>query len=218
MASWASLYNPCPCCVAPKDSLFAVYPGFMDSTGLPFDDRTHESYEEAVRRCEVHVRVDDEERRAELLRCLAFRDETQKKAGGLLVTSTLPGLPLQIGGALRPSQDLPDIRNLWTRPLGFVATFWRARYDRKGRCLDWLSSRCPIFCEQLRTSPTSVLGLDTLHTVHLGVAQRLLSCVIWRAIEGDPWGARSLKQRFKRLETELFNYFEDNGVEHDRRI
>eukprot|EP00959_Pyramimonas_sp_CCMP1952_P281397 5882015-Pyramimonas_sp.AAC.1 len=60
MSSWASIYNPCPCCACPVDSLHVHFPGFLTEEGPPFEPRSSDAYEAACSKCEVEIDVDTE--------------------------------------------------------------------------------------------------------------------------------------------------------------
>ena len=218
MAQWNSIYHPCPCCVSPSDSLYHTFPGFITADEMPFQGRTHDSYAHACNLCEVELAVTSEPARRALCSVLAFRDPTTKTSGGLVVTRDLPGTPLVPGDRLDPSSDLPNIRDVFERQIPFTARFWRIRRDHKGRSIDWLAHRSPIFDDRLLSSPDSVLALDSLHTVYLGCAQRVCSAILWRLVEANPFGISGQKSIWKRIETDMKAWFEEADVPHDRRL
>ncbi|CAK0789031.1 unnamed protein product [Prorocentrum cordatum] len=123
LSGWNSIFNPCPCCSAPLDSLHVTYPGFLSSEGLPFPDRDPESYSEACDRCEHTIRIDSQEKLAQVLGMLRFADPESKKVGGLVVVKEVAGIPLMLNDAVLPSPELPDIRLVYSQPVPFDIVF-----------------------------------------------------------------------------------------------
>eukprot|EP00959_Pyramimonas_sp_CCMP1952_P352094 7377198-Pyramimonas_sp.AAC.1 len=70
----------------------------------------------------------------------------------------------------------------------------------------------------LKTSPADTLALDVLHTVHLGVAQRLGSVVFWRVLEANVARKRALPQRVKSLESLLHTWYQTKDIPHESRL
>eukprot|EP00959_Pyramimonas_sp_CCMP1952_P008156 170740-Pyramimonas_sp.AAC.1 len=70
----------------------------------------------------------------------------------------------------------------------------------------------------LRSTPFSVLGLDVLHAVHLGVAQRLGSVIFWRVVEANVARKRSIAQRVKHMESELHARYELQKIPQEARL
>eukprot|EP00959_Pyramimonas_sp_CCMP1952_P077004 1609443-Pyramimonas_sp.AAC.1 len=57
-----------------------------------------------------------------------------------------------------------------------------------------------------------------MHTKNLGVDMRFTSATLWRLIEANPWRSASKELAAKRLESELFLWFQESGVPHEKRI
>eukprot|EP00959_Pyramimonas_sp_CCMP1952_P028154 590889-Pyramimonas_sp.AAC.1 len=70
--------------------------------------------------------------------------------------------------------------NAWIEEGGQAGSM--ARVDDRGRIASWVLRRNPLFCPELGTTPDSVLHLDTLHTLYLGVFQtfvlKVLTCLV----------------------------------------
>eukprot|EP00959_Pyramimonas_sp_CCMP1952_P198610 4154472-Pyramimonas_sp.AAC.1 len=84
LSSWSSLYDPCPCCTSPLDSLNVCYPGFGCPEGMVFPPRAPQPYHDACDACERTVSIDSEIRRTQILSTLTFVEPTAKQMGGLL--------------------------------------------------------------------------------------------------------------------------------------
>lgn len=219
LAPWSSIYHACPCCTAPLDSFNLVYPGFLTRQGLPFMDRPNESYAQCCRTCERGISITTEDERTSLMDLLMFRQSSAKRHGGLVVVRESVAWPsLREGDALVPSVELLDIRDLRSKSLPLNVIFWRSHRDEQGRSIDWLSSRSPVFSELLGTDPGRHLALDILHTVHLGVANRLGSAMIWRVIELNPYGRRSLGLRVKLIESALFRWYDTHSIPAEAQL
>eukprot|EP00959_Pyramimonas_sp_CCMP1952_P262761 5494229-Pyramimonas_sp.AAC.1 len=138
--------------------------------------------------------------------------------GGLSVVRTRAGVPLEIGDVLLPSPTLLDIRDVWAKDLPFECTFWRVRRDAAGVSVDPVTHRCPIFSDALGASPASALALDVLHTVHLGVTQRLGSAILWRIVEANVYNKRSVSQRVRAMEADMHTWYQHENIPHEQRM
>ena len=83
--------------------------------------------------------------------------------------------------------------------------------------------RHPLFSNGLNTPPEQVLGVDSLHTIYLGVAQRIVSASVWRVILSNPWNISGpmddvLELTMRRIAANARQWFEDNNIPHDRRV
>ena len=105
----------------------------------------------------------------------------------------------------------------YRQPVPFNATFWRVRRDCFNRPIDSLSHRSPLFNTRLCTSPSRSLAIDTLHTVYLGIMQRLVATILMRVLWCNPWKTR-LENRVKRLEADMFVFYDKQKVPHQTRV
>ena len=90
------------------------------------------------------------------------------------------GVDLCVGDRVVPSAEITNVRMFDTIELPIVVTFWRATFDDRGRCTDFVINRSPLFCNHLGTSPTRTLAVDNLRTVNYGPMMRWTSAALWR--------------------------------------
>ena len=84
---------------------------------------------------------------------------------------------------------------------------------------DKVLHRNPILNAPL-VDAVDVIMLDTLHTVYLGVINRYTAEVLWRALDGNPWGTApaTFESNLRNLKADLMTFYEATGVPLDHRI
>ena len=187
LASWASKYSPCQYCSCTKAEVEDMHANMRAEPQWLL--RTHEDYENACRACEVDVQIQTPEQKESLIQALR-PVKAKKDIGGLWARSDIAinGVNLKKNDRLEPSRAVPDIFGLAKLNVPFTATFWRPRRgDRDLEIIDSLHHRCPLFSEELGTSPHRTLAVDALHTLFLGPILRFISCVLWRILLMNPW-------------------------------
>ena len=106
----------------------------------------------------------------------------QDGAGGRALTKSFPGLGLSQGFRLEPSPELPDVAdfdNISQFPARVL--FWAPKEESEAR------HRNPLLLPELGIG-LQTFAIDTLHTLNLGVYQKLLAKSWWALISNDAWG------------------------------
>ena len=147
-----------------------------------------------------------------------------RKGRGLQVVSPVlvNGIQLDIGDRLSCTPELLDYCKFETQCLPFRATFWRTSYRGKNVC-DAAMFRCPLFAPELGTNPMRSLAIDSLHTIYYGPIMRIVSCILWRVLESNPWQFRGgrdhyLEQGCKMLRRDLADWYDSVGMDPSRRV
>jgi hypothetical protein len=208
----------CPCvfCRLPKNQIHEHY-GTMN---FPPQVQT---YDEMCREREVSVVLITEIQRQGLLRALVFNKGRRGHGRELRRAVVIGGVPLRAGDRLEPGPALPDTMLVDSALLPIVVTFWRQRYDDQRRPLDPVVHRNPLFNSALHNDPSTVLAIDTLHTVYYGPVSRWTSATLWRILLSNPWrlaGSQEdiLDMGLRRMKTHLLKWFDEAGIPHNRRI
>lgn len=205
----SSSRHPCPLCVLPTASL----PGLRHFSALGNDAaKSFNVYSEACDRCEFLVDVTDEN--YHLLRA-ALRPD--KRAGpessrGWALVHAVEELGLERGDRLEPSPDMLMVTSFFTQPRPFQAKFWRRSLETAAR------HRNPLFSASLGVTPLTVIGVDSLHTVALGVCKYWSSRAAHALIDGNAFGVQRASDavRFETsvasLRSLLFAWYETEAA------
>ena len=215
LSPWSKHYQCCPYCPCSKDTMF------LDDTGLGFGgigycERSDDDYEQACRKCEIRVQVGTRELQRQILSNLVY-DLNGKSAHGRVCADDMVFLGLKRGDRLDPSPHLVNPNMFESAEPPFEAVFWRRHCDNRRRCTDWVMHRSPVFDLALGTSPTRTLAIDSLHTVYLGPCLRWTGATLMRIMHANPWRVPG-HQRLARLELEMLQWFDQEGVPADRRV
>ena len=173
---------PCPWCALRSDQLPTAFRSVSIRRPCPSRRST---YEQWCRACEVPVLVTTEEVRTLLLGRLEERGRPH--GWGLTVARNVPALHLRIGDTLVPSAGLRTPKHLAFCRIPTTVMFWRRHFDVGRRCTDPVHRRNPAFSLP-GFAPSSVLVADTLHTSYFGPFTRLISAILWRLVDANPWG------------------------------
>jgi len=186
LPSWASKESPCFRCFLKKSELDSTSPS-------TWRWKTSEDYHRYCAACEVWVSIPD----AGTHRLIRFALEAQEHKKGMVMTQAV-----QVGQVwlypddrLEPTAAMPDTAE-FMRLQAFPARvcFWRSTKPVLA------SHRHPLLCQELDLGPPSI-GIDILHTVHLGVLQEYIARVIWLCITVDVFNTRSPRQAERTQET-----------------
>lgn len=216
--TWTSSLRPCFLCAAAPDTWYETRG--VSLLGLPWHSNSDEDYSQACAVCEFPIRVT----RVLVLRIKAVLRYDKRVSGALgrCLTAPLPDLGLREGDRLEPNENLPDVgmfENL-CEDLGSSTTvvFWR-------RSLETIAlHRCPLWDASLGITPTRVLCIDILHTLHLGVMQEFAKLALWTMLLSGVWGGleRTEGEAFQVavlcLRAELFAWYKTFSVQHPTEI
>lgn len=180
--TWSCEFAPCFLCACTKTTMYDFSNITLQNTN--WGKRT-ESYEESCFSHETQVDVASEDIREAILETGKLHLAKNRKPMGRILASDIPGLKLQAGDRLDPSVGLNNTDDFETADLPFTCVFWRPRFDALKRIHSWILRRNPLFHHELGTTPDTVLHLDTLHTLYLGVFGTFVLNVILAAIAAN---------------------------------
>lgn len=219
LPTWQSSMRSCFVCSATHDKLFE----FSTCTPIsgPWHVNDHSDYENSCASCEHKVLVDAGAIR-DICRVLRYdkRDSRHRGNLGRCLTQDLPKFGLLAGDRLEPSanlQDVADLSELCQLPGESVElTFWR-RSD-ESLCMH----RCPIYDVSMGITCPQVVVFDVLHTLHLGVMQSWVKCVLWKLIKAGVWrglgGDDGFQNSVAALRHELFAWYRSYKEEELTRV
>ena len=180
----------------------ALYENYDRCTAnnLPWEEKGDDFYEATCILKERRILVDSEDKRHLIISKGVPVYPVNRNSRGRALSAPVPELGLERGDRLEPGWDpenpssiLSNQIYLETAMVPFVVVFWRASFDPKGKLMDGVVRRCPIFDQRLGTSPVRTLALDSLHAFYFGAMSRFASCVLWRLVVSTPWGFRGEK-------------------------
>ena len=217
LAHYSSWINPCFLCTATTKELHNLYRS-CTLAEWPFDLRDGDSYDQYCSACEHRIVLENEAVRRTLLAALVY----DKKLSGRVLHADLAELGLLEADRLEPSPLLIDVSKLAQAPLGITIVFWRRSLLAKS-VLDPVAHRCPLFCEELHTTPEKSIAIDSLHTLYYGPCMRHATAALCRLVDGNPWQLRGTAGArvdigFKRLTADLHQWYDIANVPHDRRV
>eukprot|EP00959_Pyramimonas_sp_CCMP1952_P319818 6692252-Pyramimonas_sp.AAC.1 len=188
LSNYGQYHHSCQFCKSVKSELDST-DGMETLDSFVFDLRTNEEYEEACRRCEINVEIRTQAQLRFLKQNLVWLKNLPKIGGrGIARDVVVAGVQLKSGDRLEPNTHVRDIGDVLGVKLPAMFTFWRSRYGPFTKLpLDPVQRRCPLFDQRLGTSPVRTLAADAMHTLHLGIVQRLISAVLYRVIFSNPW-------------------------------
>ncbi len=210
---WSVVVAPCTFCECCREDLHLVDQDYISSEGMVSKLRTHDDYELACQACEVKVNI------VSLgMRDLVAGQLATKKKVGIVVKEDIAPLGIKAGDRLEASHDVRIPMDFASLDVPFSCVFWRYNYDEAGRISDFVSHRCPLFdADVLMTSPSRSLCNDVLHTIHLGILSRFVGVALTRLVQANPWKS-SPDVAYKRMEADMFSWFERAKIPNSRRI
>ena len=165
---WKSAGNPCFLCDTSSADMFTHL--LACGTGdLPWTLHDAETYEQACQECEIDV--DPSEEQWNELRNLLRHDRRREGSRGLSLTAPVESLLLRKGDRLEPTEDMLDVAqfNHERQP----ARFWRRSQESV------VLRRNPLLCKALGLDLPTVVAVDVLHTLCLGVHQQYVAGALW---------------------------------------
>ena len=221
-------WAPCPFC---RSTQACLHTGYRSASihELPWPARTSGEYEATCGACETTVMVETREARDKILAKLAYKKGDQGRGRTLVADveviskSGSRRTVLRARSRLEPSASLLDVGDFDNMEPPFKATFWLSQFTQHGQIVDMALHRNPLFAESLARSPTLCLSVDTLHTLYLGVVQRLVSAIVWRVMHANPWGFRGPKKvqlelACRQLRAHLMRWFAAEALPASLRL
>ncbi len=230
LSMWNNVYAPCQFCSLSRDEIRGR--GHCLSCDSPdWALRTHDDYDAACRKCEIHVQIQSRNQMNQLIGALRWQRALKGRnksgiAGRLIAEQTvINGVTVYPGDRLEPSDWVPDVGKVESMALPGWVTLWRLRTSFDHKPIDCVSHRCPLFSPKLFSSPASTLAVDSLHTLALGIAVRFTSASLWRIILENPWRISGgvdtvIKSAVEFLKADLMSWQDcpANGVDRNRRV
>ena len=173
---WSSHSQPCFLCRA-TDETAKVRLAECDFQSMVWELKTGESYEAACSACEIWVDPLSKEDGLQL-RELLEADHRPDGARGFALQKAFPKLMLKKGDRLEPTADLWDTQQFFEGDPPSRVLFWRRAAETA------TLRRNPLFCKELGLDLSSVVALDAMHTLCLGVHQQLVLEALWSLIDG----------------------------------
>ena len=176
--TWNSGLRPCFCCSASPDQ-------FLSAAGVsleagPWHVNTDDDYEEACAKCEFRVSVD---RPGHEMLCRLLRYDKRKDGShGRALIQDVPNYRLLAGDRLEPCNGLRDVGEFdMLKEFPAQLVFWRV--SEETLC----QHRCPLWDVRLGLTPSLILGIDMMHTLHLGVMQEFAKEAVWVLLRANLW-------------------------------
>ena len=212
--TWQSFHAPCFLCACNRSTMFDFTETRLESDHWGKRER---SYEDECTSHEIRVNIINEDVRDTILEMGMLHFARNRKARGRVLAADIAALGLKRGDRLEPSSQLSDTNDFESRDLPFTAVFWRPRVDERGRIASWTLRRNPLFHPGLGTTPDSLLHLDTLHCLYLGVFQSFVLCVLLAVIKANIFnvvGPAEVKraETLKRLFNNYKKWCKDNEI------
>lgn len=175
--TWQTNEHPCLFCRVRKERLYDI--SNFSVLSFPAELKTTVGYRAAALQAERRVRLGNAAEVKQLSAALRF-DKRKEGAHGRALIRDLPGLGLAKGDRLEPSKELPDVCALETVSVfPIVVTFWRMSTE------SWTKHRNPLFCDDICGIGIETLAVDTLHTLNLGIYQKMVARVWWLLLTLD---------------------------------
>jgi hypothetical protein len=201
--TWSHTLNPCCFCDAEKSNLYDFRDVGMHS--LPWADLSHADYIRACELCERRVTISAADHRA--IKAALFADKRKKGSRGRSLRTGIPHLHLEAGDRLEPGGQVVDVyafddASQFQFPLEVV--FWRCRMQTI------TYHRNPLF--SIPGVSLESLLVDSLHAVHLGIANVFCMHVLWELLAANLFAVEGpeevrLSIAMSRLKGELFDYY-----------
>ena len=173
---WSSHSQPCFLCRASHDNVSAKLLE-CDFQQLAWELKTAESYSAACGACEIWVDPLSREDWVQLKKVLET-DARSDGARGLALQKPYPKLNLKRGDRLEPTAELWDTQLFFADEPPKRALFWRRAAETAAL------RRNPLFCEELGMDTGSVVAIDAMHTLCLGIHQQLVLQGLWTLVDG----------------------------------
>jgi hypothetical protein len=177
--NWADGLRPCFQCCGFGDDLYVAANNTMDKLRWSVNER--EDYYTACERCIIVVRVETAEQQREISARLRY-DKRSRGCNGRILTAALERFGLQVDDRLEPSPECPDIGAFERLEVPLTVTFWR--------CANETITRHPnvLFDKDLCMYPSTVMTIDSLHCLNLGVMKTWVRIAIWVVLESGVFG------------------------------
>lgn len=182
--AWNHHAHPCfRCCATGGPAGNIASHSGLSVLSEPWPQKGMDELEAACDRCEVVVMINSRPELTMLLAALYF-DKRKSGSCGRALKRDLPALNLRRHDRLEPTRGVPDVcavDGTTNFPLRLV--FWRPSEESLAR------HRCPMFSRRSGILP-SLLCVDELHTMHLGVFQDFILAVLWKLVDCEAFHPR----------------------------
>ena len=204
--TWADLSSPCFACTCTPEELYEDQDA--DLLSLPWPEATHTEYMDACQDCEVLCVLTCDNDVQDILKELRY-DKRDNGARGRALKKSIPRFGLRLHDRLEPSLAVLDVsrfEEISTFPKTVI--FWRRDNETRAR------HRNPLFDIGLGIT-ISLLIIDLLHALNLGVVKDFVRNSFWELILCDSWGLRFgltadelLEMSCMAIKGELFTWYD----------
>lgn len=210
--TWNSNLRPCFCCAAFGSDLASADDVTLDTA--PWHINDDRDYSTACDRAEIKVVVDRP--LVEKLTGLLRYDKRRDGSHGRALTADVPECNLLAGDRLEPCAALFDVGCL-EYMAAFPATlvFWRVK--EQSLC----QFRCPLWDPELHITPTTVVCIDLMHTLHLGVMLEFGKEAVWALLGSSIWNTgvdltaeEQVKVKTMLLRNDLWAWYRARAKSH----
>ena len=207
--TWASCTRPCFLCAGSGDGLFTTIG--VSALSLPWHCNRDSEYDEACRRCEIWVTVQNAAQRDLIKENLHYDRRKHSGLRGRCLVKSIPELNLEARDRLEPCKSNPDIGKGFDTMSNFPRTvlFWRV--EEETICLH----RCPLFDADLGITPVGSIALDLLHMMHLGVLNSFSCMLAWFLISCGIWAQHEMTETEREaiavlaMRAELWQWYQE---------
>ena len=183
LASWQYALRPGYECPAYNAGQYIALGNSMGS--LRWGVNAETDYDNARRRCELHVTIATDEEKTMLFGRLR-PDKRDNGARGLALVSDPPplacGVVLHADDRLEPSEGFLDYALAPEATPPFMVTFWRRSEESLSR------HRNPLVWEATELTTKHSITTDTLHCFYLGVLKVWCAQVVWALLDAGDYG------------------------------
>ena len=199
--TWSSTLNPCCFCDAERSNMYEFRDVGMHS--LPWADLCKADYIQACNLCEQKVTINGDDHRAR--KASLFADKRKKGSRGRSLRNDIPHLHLKAGDRLEPGGQVPDVY-----AFDVASQFPLQAVLRRPSLQTITYHRNPLF--NIPGVSLEMLMIDSLHAVHLGVANVYCMHVLWELLDANMFSVEGpeevrLSISVSRLKGELFDYY-----------
>ena len=210
--SWSVATAPCMWCDSSVQDLFNFIGISPLGIGGGKRDYDADEYDAACAAAEIRCTIATREQHRSIVNALRY-DKKKKGAAGRALTRPFPDLGLLQGDRLEPCDSLQDVGS-FDNIKGFPVTvlFWRPSAQTR------VKHRCPWFCAETAVS-TECIGIDVLHTLHLGVVSAFTSVALWLLLSANLYGIVGLTDEMEQLgvlkmRADLFTFYDQWDAAH----
>ena len=196
---WSSGQEPCFLCKATRET---VYSQLSECThrGLPWATKSWDSYEAACRKCETDVELTQTHWKK--LKGILLADVQKQGSRGVALLCDYPPLSLRKGDRVEPTEGMLDTHSVFSDVMPARVQFWRRSAESEAL------RRNPLLSPALGTDLGTVVAIDVLHTLCLGIHAQFALGAMWWYVETMQHPAHPGRHQHMNMEQMAVNYRE----------